>query len=195
MRLHTVDTGHRLPQKVKLRLLRLLTGDPAQPYDVIKVMLYRPEFFGQPFLALVQEVMRGPSSWSVGERELFAAFVARQNACRFCTGNHSAVASEALGDALIQAVLDDWHTAPVSEQVKAMLGYLEKLTLHPEEVDKSDVASLYAAGISQQAVNEAMYICVLFNIVGRIADALNFTLPASFKGRSAKLFLRMGYAL
>lgn len=83
MRLHTVESGHRLSQKVKLRLLRLVSGDPAQPYDVIKVMLYRPEFFGQHFLALLQELMRGPSSWSVGERELFAAFVSRQNECRF----------------------------------------------------------------------------------------------------------------
>jgi hypothetical protein len=83
MRLHTVETGHRLPQKVKMRLLRLISGDPAQPYDVIKVMLYRPEFFGQHFLALLQELMRGPSSWSVGERELFAAFVSRQNECQF----------------------------------------------------------------------------------------------------------------
>jgi len=92
-------------------------------------------------------------------------------------------------------VLDDWQTAPVNEQVKTMLGYLEKLTLHPEEIGKSDVASLYAAGISQQAVNEAMYICVLFNIIDRIADALNFTIPSSFKGRSAKLMLKPGYAL
>jgi alkylhydroperoxidase family enzyme len=96
---------------------------------------------------------------------------------------------------LTQAVLDDWQTAPVNEQVKAMLGYLEKLTLHPDEIGKSDVASLYAAGISPQAVNEALYICVLFNIIDRIADALNFALPSSFKGRSIKILLKRGYAL
>ena len=76
-----------------------------------------------------------------------------------------------------------------------MLGYLEKLTLHPDEIGKSDVAALYAAGISQAAVNEAIYICVLFNIIDRIADALDFALPSSFKGRSAKLILKRGYAL
>jgi AhpD family alkylhydroperoxidase len=27
--------------------------------------------------------MRGPSDWSVGERELFAAFVSNLNQCRF----------------------------------------------------------------------------------------------------------------
>jgi alkylhydroperoxidase family enzyme len=108
-------------------------------------------------------------------------------------GNHGAVASEVLGDALTQAVLDDWQTAPVNEQVKTMLGYLEKLTLHPDEIGKSDVVPLYAVGISQQAINEAIYICVLFNIIDRIADALNFALPSSFKGRSAEFVLKLGY--
>ena len=83
MRLHRVESGHRLRHKLLLRMIGVLSGDPAQPYDVVKVLLYRPEFFGQSFAALVQAVMRGPSEWSVGERELFAAFVSRQNECRF----------------------------------------------------------------------------------------------------------------
>lgn len=51
--------------------------------DIIRTSLYRPEFFGTPFRAWTQTVMRGPSEWSVGERELFAAFVSRINQCRF----------------------------------------------------------------------------------------------------------------
>jgi len=78
--------------------------------------------------------------------------------------------------------------------MKAMLGYLEKLTLHPDAVGPGDVAALRATGISPEAINDATYICALFSIIDRIADALNFTVPASFKaGRSAKLFLKRGY--
>jgi hypothetical protein len=83
MRLQIVESGHRLPQKLILRMIRLLSGDPNQPYDVVKTMLYRPAFFGKPYSELLQAVMRGPSSWTVGERELFAAFTSRQNECRF----------------------------------------------------------------------------------------------------------------
>jgi hypothetical protein len=51
--------------------------------DVVLMLEYRPELFGRPFSEALQEVMRGPSPWSVGERELFAAFVSAQNQCPF----------------------------------------------------------------------------------------------------------------
>ena len=51
--------------------------------DVVRTMRYRSDMFGQPFSAALQRVMRGPSDWSVGERELFAAFVSAQNQCPF----------------------------------------------------------------------------------------------------------------
>lgn len=81
MRLSNVTRGHRLPQKLILRMIRLQSG--AEPQDIVKLVMYRPEFFGRPYSALVDAVMRGPSEWSVGERELFAAFTSRLNSCRF----------------------------------------------------------------------------------------------------------------
>ena len=83
MRLPKVATGHRLPQKVMLGVIRLLSRDPAASSDVVKTLLYRPEFFGRPYSDLVHDLLRGPSEWSVGERELFAAFTSRMNECRF----------------------------------------------------------------------------------------------------------------
>jgi hypothetical protein len=46
-------------------------------------MRYRSHLFGKPLTAHTQAVMRGPSEWSIGERELFAAFVSRLNQCQF----------------------------------------------------------------------------------------------------------------
>jgi hypothetical protein len=51
--------------------------------DVRMMLAYREELFGRPFSEALQEIMRGPSAWSVGERELFAAFVSAQNQCPF----------------------------------------------------------------------------------------------------------------
>ena len=55
----------------------------TEPLGVVKTILYRPELFGLPFSAALQQVMRGSSDWSPGERELFAAFVSAQNQCVF----------------------------------------------------------------------------------------------------------------
>jgi hypothetical protein len=51
--------------------------------DVVLMLGHRPELFGQRFSEALQAVMRGPSDWSVAERELFAAFVSAQNQCPF----------------------------------------------------------------------------------------------------------------
>lgn len=81
MRLPRVEAGAGLGAKSLFALVRLLSGHRAP--DVIRVVKYRPELFGEPYGALTQRVMRGDSDWSVGERELFAAFVSHLNQCPF----------------------------------------------------------------------------------------------------------------
>ena len=81
MRLQHVETGHRLPQRVILRAMRLAAR--MEPPDVLKTSLYRPEFFGKHYSEILHRVMRGESEWTVGERELFAAFISRLNQCPF----------------------------------------------------------------------------------------------------------------
>jgi hypothetical protein len=60
-----------------------------------------------------------------------------------------------------------------------VLGFLEKLTLTPGEVGPDDVQPLHAADVSEQAIIDAIYICAFFNIIDRLADALNFHMPSS----------------
>jgi hypothetical protein len=65
--------------------LEVLNGDHAPPetLGVIKTLLYRPDRFGGPFSEELDRVMRGPSDWSAGERELFAGFASHLNQCLF----------------------------------------------------------------------------------------------------------------
>lgn len=81
MRLSSVRNGKGLSKKLLFTMIRVVSGSPAP--DVVKTLHYRPGFFGRPFSAWVQQALRGPSAWSVGERELIAAFVSRQNRCPF----------------------------------------------------------------------------------------------------------------
>lgn len=99
-------------------------------------------------------------------------------------------------DELVAAVLADWRTAPVNEKVRAALGFLEKVTLSPGEVGPEDVAPLRAAGVSERAVREALYVCFLFNVIDRLADAFDFHLPSAqgFQ-HNARILYRLGYRI
>jgi len=81
MRLKVVERGERLADRVLYAVIRLASGFRAP--DVVRTIKYRKNFFGDPQTIHTQAVMRGPSAWTVGERELFAAFVSRLNQCLF----------------------------------------------------------------------------------------------------------------
>jgi alkylhydroperoxidase family enzyme len=100
-----------------------------------------------------------------------------------------------LGDEqLVAAVLADWRTAPVNEKVRATLGFLEKVTLSPSEVGPEDVEPLRAVGVSEQAIQEALYVGFLFNVMNRLADAFDFYFPSAqgFK-QHRRLLYTVGY--
>lgn len=81
MRLARVERGEGPRDRLLVAVVRALGGGRLP--DVVRTLRYRPSFFGGLHNALTQEVMRGPSAWSEGERELMAAFVSDLNQCLF----------------------------------------------------------------------------------------------------------------
>jgi alkylhydroperoxidase family enzyme len=91
-------------------------------------------------------------------------------------------------------VLDDWRTAPVDERLRATLGFLQRLTLHPEEVGPEDIAALHVAGVDDDAIRDAAYVCTIFNVIDRISDALDFAVPPPRTlAVGARFLLHAGY--
>ncbi len=80
MRPAILERGHTPLQKAQFKSIRALVGQLPGP---IATLSYRRHLFGKPFAACLQEAMRGPSEFSVGERELFAAFVSSKNLCPY----------------------------------------------------------------------------------------------------------------
>lgn len=97
---------------------------------------------------------------------------------------------------MVDAVLNDWRTAPIDEKLRATLGFLEKLTRSPADVGPADVAPLRAAGVSDEGIEDAIHACVLFNIYDRMADSLKFHLPGpAGYAASGRSLLKRGYLL
>jgi hypothetical protein len=80
MRLSVLENGHRAAAAGVLGQMQEALGIDAAP-GVTATLLYRPEYFGKPFADYLNDCTRGESAWSVGERELFAAFVSKLNQC------------------------------------------------------------------------------------------------------------------
>jgi alkylhydroperoxidase family enzyme len=59
-----------------------------------------------------------------------------------------------------------------------MLGFLEKLTLRPEELGSEDADAVRAVGVSDQAMVDAIHVAALFNMITRMADSLGWDVPS-----------------
>ena len=110
--------------------------------DAARVAFYHKDFFGSPMGAWTQAAMRGPSAWSVGDRELMAALVAKWNSCDFCVGAHGAVAAKEIERSSVDTALADYRAAPISSGLKATLEFLEAMTLRPTELTSESAASV-----------------------------------------------------
>ena len=192
MRLEVLDRGYGPGTKLLFAVIRLFSRQPVP--DAAKLVFYRPDFYGSAAKAFTHEAMRGPSAWSVGDRELMAAYVSKVNESAFCIGAHTATAGQAYQDGpKVAAVLADLESAPVEEPLRATLRMLGKLTAEGK-LSASDIRQVLTAGVSQQQVQDALAVCAAFNTTDRLADAFGFEVlsPEGFEA-GAKYLLKRGY--
>ena len=72
----------------------------------------------------------------------------------------------------MNALRHDWRTAQLDERDRAMLGYVEKLTLNPVSVGRDDIEALRAVGFDDTAILQINLIASWFNYINRVADGL-----------------------
>ncbi|WP_431972582.1 carboxymuconolactone decarboxylase family protein [Nocardia sp. bgisy134] len=192
MRLDILNRGYRPGIKLLFTLIRAFSGQPVP--DAAKLVFYRPDFYGALAKAFTHEAMRGPSAWSVADRELMAAFVSKVNDSAFCIGAHTATAGQAYQDgAKVRAVLADVESAPIEDGLRATLRMLGKLT-REGTVNVEDMRDVLSAGVTRRQVADALAVCAAFDTTDRLADAFGFEVlsPAGFEA-GAKYLLKRGY--
>jgi uncharacterized peroxidase-related enzyme len=192
MRLDILNRGYSPGTKLLFAVIQLFSRQPVP--DAAKLVFYRPDFYGARAKEFTHEAMRGPSAWSVGDRELMAAYVSRLNDSAFCIGAHTATATQAYQDGpRVAAVLADLESAPLEEPLRATLRMLGKLTAEAK-LSAGDVRDVLATGVSPQQVEDALAVCAAFNTTDRLADAFGFQVlsPEGFEA-GAKYLLKRGY--
>jgi len=194
MRLPEIERGDGLLWRFLIRLISLMSG--MRLPDAARIVLYHKQFYGDPASAWTHAAMRGDSAWTVGERELIAAMTAKWNACAFCIGAHSAIAARVLGKPVVTSALEDFRQAKLSAKLRSTLAFLEILAMTPDELTARDARSVLQAGITTEALEDAIAVTTLFSITVRCADTFNFAmLDDKDFDRAAKRMLVQGYAL
>lgn len=192
MRLEILDNGHGFGTKVLFAIIRAFSRQPTP--GPLKLLSYRPDFFGDWMKKVTHEAMRGPSPWSVADRELMAASVSKANECEYCIKSHAAVSAAAYrDDAKVAAALADLDGAPIGEDLRATLRLLRKLTVEGT-IDVEDVRLTLKAGASKDQLVDAFAVAFAFNVMNRLADAFRFSVPGpeAFQA-AAKFLLARGY--
>lgn len=192
MRLRVLESGHNWVTKALFALIRTVSRNDV--LDIIKLVKYRADFYGKPMGAVTHEAMRGPSSWSVGDRELMAAVVAQANASTFCTQAHAAVARAAYGAGTsVAAALEDLDHAPLCEGLRAVLRLLQEQA-RGRALEADDVQAVLSAGVTRAQIEDALAVGFAFNTIARLAEAFDFDVPGSDAMQvGAKYLLARGY--
>ncbi|MGH7818916.1 MAG: hypothetical protein ACREQ9_04010 [Candidatus Binatia bacterium] len=77
-------------------------------------------------------------------------------------------------------------------RLRAAFALIERLTLEPERFAPADVERARTSGLRDEAVVDAIFVCAGFNLIDRVADALDFFVPPDFR-RGAPIVQKLGY--
>lgn len=145
---------------------------------IVGLFAFRPET-AEPLGQLAEVLLRGPSSLSIGERELIAAVVSRGNDCTFCSRSHGAVAAEALEDGMpvVEAAWKDVDGAPVSAKMKALLHVALAVRESGKSVEDDLIAAARAEDATDIEIHDTVLIAAAFCMYNRYVDGLATIAP------------------
>jgi alkylhydroperoxidase family enzyme len=94
----------------------------------------------------------------------------------------------------VQAVLDDYRTAPLDARDKALFAFIEKTNEQSNRIRQEDIDAVKAAGWSDEAVYDAITVCALFRFYNTWIDATGVhDMPAAAYEMSGKRLATQGY--
>lgn len=92
----------------------------------------------------------------------------------------------------VKKLLSDPDSVPLDPADRAILKFVEKMTLMPSQMTAADVQSLRDVGFSDENVLEICGVAAFFNYVARIADALGIELEEHYSDWSRFLGFEPG---
>lgn len=166
-------------------------ADDAKVYDFFSL---RPATFG-PFSETCEQVMRGPSPLTPGQRELIGTYVSRLNSCPYCHDVHNeAVKAYGIDGDMTRKLADDPDAAELDDNFKVLLAFVKKVTEGAYRVSESDYERLYAAGWEDDAIHDAVIVTSLFNFMNRLVSSFGIEADEAYLSMSGSRIRDEGYS-
>lgn len=135
----------------------------AYAFDVAKL---------NAFTALYNDLMLAPSGLPKLDREMIAVVVSSLNRCWYCQVAHGAAVRELSGDPVLgEALVMNWRVARLTARQRAMLEFVEKLTLASARIEEADRQALRDQGFDDRDIWDIASVAGFFNMTNRIASA------------------------
>lgn len=163
----------------------------AMVYDVFQS---RPKTF-DPFTQACEQIMRADSALPADTRELLGSFVSKLNACPYCHDVHNeAVKAHGLDGTLTASLVEDIDAAPIDARLKPLFKLAEKMTRHAYKVTQADFDHCTEAGLSDDEIQDGIYVTCLFNFMNRLVSTLGIESNEDYLALAGTRIRDTGYA-
>ena len=151
---------------------------PGDMPGIRGLMAYRPET-ALPINMLVEVLLQGEHPLTKGEREIMATYVSSLNRCHYCSSIHGAIARAHLAEdaSLVDQVVADPDSAPISPKLRALLRIAERVQAGGRSVTDEDVARARAEGATDLEIHDTVLIAAVFCMANRYVDGLATNAP------------------
>ncbi|MEO6130662.1 MAG: peroxidase-related enzyme [Saprospiraceae bacterium] len=128
---------------------------------------------------LAQVLLADDASLSRTDREIIATFVSSRNECKFCMTSHGAIVAHLPGGSYeaVHSIWDDYHSAPISDKLKALLQIADKVRVSGRNVTEEDIQAARHKGASDLDIHDTVLISAMFCMMNRYVDGLGATTP------------------
>ena len=145
---------------------------------IIGLMHFRPET-AKPLNELAELLLRGPSSLSMGEREIIASSVSWWNDCHFCHTSHGAAAAAHHGGDLnlIDDIKAGMPDRELSAKMRALLNIAHHVQQGGKKVTDAEIAKARKEGATDVEIHDTVLIAAAFCMYNRYVDGLGTWRP------------------
>ncbi|MDP3461932.1 MAG: hypothetical protein Q8S18_03985 [Bacteroidales bacterium] len=120
-------------------------------------------------------LVKGPAELSHTDREMLSAYVSMLNECDACFDSPASNGNGQMNgkDKTMASVMDKVSGTPVTEKMKSLLTFANKVQQNGKLVSKDDIDTARKNGASDEDIHDTMIISAAFCMYNRYIDGLS----------------------